>query len=342
MKAAVMRGVKDLRLEQLPEPEPGEGEALVKIKVAGVCGTDVHMWGGTNFEGIFPFVPGHEWVGEVVELGSGVRSLAAGDRVTGECFVPCHVCAVCKNGGAPAFCQNRYYYGFEQKANGGMAELHVSPEERLHKIPKELTDDEAALVEPVSVAYHAIWGRGGGIAPHDRVGIFGAGPIGLFAMQAAKVAGAKVIVVEPQPYRQKMARAMGADKIVDPSKEDSVAYLMDLTEGLGFTLIVECSGSIAGIASTVDVIAVDGRIVLTGQSMGLKIPIELGKTIWKHAHVIGSCGSPNFFPQTITYMSRRLADVAKIITHRFPLDKVQAAFELGHKGTESGKILLDI
>lgn len=342
MKAAVLRGIKDLRLEEIPDPEPGHGEVLVRISVAGVCGTDVHMWSGTNFEGTFPFVPGHEWVGEVVKLGAGVRSLAVGDRVTGECFIPCRVCPVCKSGCAPAFCPDHDYYGFEWKANGGMAELHVSPEERLHKIPDALSDEEAALIEPVSVAYHSIWGRGDGVAPHDRVAIFGAGPIGLFAMQVAKVSGAQVVVVEPQAYRQEMARNMGADEIVDPTRQDFADRAMKLTGGLGFTLIVECSGSKAGIASTVDLVAADGRIVLTGQSMGVKIPIELGKTIWKHAHVIGSCGSPGFFPMTITFLSKHLVDVARIITHRFALDDVQEAFELGNKGTKSGKILLQI
>jgi L-iditol 2-dehydrogenase len=342
MKAAVLRGVNDLRLEELPVTQPKAGQVLVKISVAGVCGTDVHMWAGTNFEGTFPFVPGHEWVGRVVEPGPDIRSLQVGDRVTGECFIPCRVCDVCKSGGAPAFCLDHEYYGFQWQANGGMAEYHVSPEERLHKIPGSMSDDEAALVEPVSVAYHAIWGRGGGVAPHDRVGIIGAGPIGLLTAQIAKVAGAQVVVVEPAPYRQKMAKEMAADLVVDPFVDDWKDAVMDQTSGLGFTRIIECSGSKAGIASTVDLIAPDGNIVLTGQSMGLEIPIELGKTIWKHAKVIGSCGSPGFFPQTITYISRGLVDVTKIVTHRFPLDEVHAAFEMGNKGTESGKILLDI
>ena len=342
MKAAVLHGVNDLRVENLPDPKPAPGQVLVKITVSGICGTDVHMWAGTNFEGTFPFVPGHEWVGEVVELGAHVRSLVVGDRVTGECFVPCHVCAVCKSGGAPAFCRDHGYYGFQPQAAGGMAELHISPEGRLHKIPPELTDDEAALVEPVSVAYHSIWGRGGGVAPHDRVGVFGGGPIGLLAVQIAKACGALAIVVEPQTYRQQMASEVGADEVVDPEKDGWLERIMDMTDGLGLTLIVECSGTAAGIASTVDAVAVAGRIVLTGQSMGLKIPIELGKTIWKHAQVVGSCGSPNFFPQTIVFLTRRLADVRKIITHRFALPDVQEAFALGNTGTESGKVVLDI
>jgi threonine dehydrogenase-like Zn-dependent dehydrogenase len=146
-----------------------------------------------------------------------------------------------------------------------MAEYHVSPARRLHKIPANMSDEEGALVEPVSVAYHSIWGRGGGVASHDIVAVLGAGPIGLFAIQVAKVAGARVIAVEPIPSRQKMAREIGGtDDIVDPSKTDFLRQMMDLTSGLGCSLIIECSGNKEGIASTVNVAAVHGRIILTG------------------------------------------------------------------------------
>ena len=122
MRAAVLHGVKDLRLEEVPDPKPKPDEALVKINLAGVCGTDVHMWAGTNFEGQFPFIPGHEWVGEVIEVGARIRSLKVGDRVTGECFIPCHTCSVCRNGGEAMFCPNHRYYGFEPDCAGGLAE----------------------------------------------------------------------------------------------------------------------------------------------------------------------------------------------------------------------------
>jgi L-iditol 2-dehydrogenase len=341
MKASVLYGVNDLRLEEIPVPKPKPDEVLVKISVAGVCGTDVHMWSGTNFEGTFPFVPGHEWVGEVVEAGPLVKILKVGDRVTGECFIPCHSCTVCRNGGISAFCPNHRYYGFQPEYSGGFAEYHVSPEERLPKIPDTMSNDEAVLIEPISVAYHAVWGRGGGVAPHDRVGIIGAGPIGLFAMQIVQASGAQVIVVEPAEYRKKMAKGMGAEVIVDPSKENTTERIMELTEGLGLSLIIECSGSKEGITNTVEIIGIDGKIVLTGQSMGLKPPAELGQLIWKHATITGSCDSPDFTLKTLAYLSRKLNDPTKIITHRFTLDKIQEAFELGNKGTGSGKIVID-
>ena len=341
MKAALLNGVKDLRLVELPTPQPKPNEVLIKIRVSGVCGTDVHMWAGTNLEGTFPFVPGHEWVGEVVEVGSETKSLKIGDRVTGEDFIPCRVCPVCKNGGAAAFCPNHKYYGFQPDCAGALAEYHNSPEERLLKVPDCLGDDEAVLVEPISVAYHAIWGRGGGAAPHDRVGIIGAGPIGLFAMQIAQASGAQVIVVEPTEYRKQMASDMGAKIIVDPAKEDVTERVLELTNSLGLTLIVECSGSKDGIANTIDIIGVDGRIVLTGQAMGVKIPAEMGKMIWKHATVTGSCDSPDFTLKTFEYLSRKLNDPTKIITHRFKIDQIQEAFQLGNKGTGCGKIVVD-
>ena len=110
------------------------------------------------------------------------------------------------------------------------------------------------------------------------------------------------------PNRARMAKLMGADIVIDPSKEDTVKKIMDLTKDLGVTRIIECSGSTDGIALTVDIISVDGVIVLTGQSVGTKIPIEIGKTIWKHAKIVGSCGAPFFFQQTIDFMAKNLVD----------------------------------
>ena len=151
-----------------------------------------------------------------------------------------------------------------------------------------MDDESGALIEVVSVPYHAIWARSEGIGPHDWVAIIGAGPVGQIAIAITKVSGAQIIVVEPEPNRAGMAKTMGADIVIDPSKGDPVKKIMDLTGGLGVTRIIECSGSTGGIAMTVDIIAVNGVIVLTGQSIGTKIPIEIGKTIWKHAKIIGS------------------------------------------------------
>jgi len=340
MKAAVLRGVHDLRLEELPDPRPADDEVLIRVKAAGVCGTDVHMWEGTNTEGTFPFIPGHEWAGEVVEVGGDVKTSSVGDRVVAEVPIKCRVCPNCKDGLDPNMCPDFELYGFSWEYPGGMAEYTVSKEERLFKIPDNVSYEEAALVEPLSVAYHGVWGSGGGAAPHDRVVVFGAGPIGLFALLTCKASGAPVIVVEPQPVRAQMARDLGADVVIDPMAGHAVAQVLDHTGGRGATLVLECSGSNGALETTIDVVAKGGRIVLIGQSAGRKIPIEIGKTIFQGARIVGSSGSPYFFPKTLTFMSRRLVDLSPVITHQFPLTDVLEAFELGKKATDSAKILL--
>lgn len=340
MKAAVLRGVGDLRLEDLPDPKPAANEALIQVKAAGLCGTDVHMWEGTNQEGTFPFIPGHEWSGEVVAVGKGVRTVAIGDRVVAEVPIPCRICENCKDGMEPNMCPDFELYGFSWKNPGGMAEYTLAREERLFKIPDNVSYEEAALVEPVSVAYHGVWGSGGGAAPHDRVVVFGAGPIGLFAMLSCKASGAPVIVVEPQADRRKMAQDLGADAVLDPTEGDLVDQVLDRTAGRRATMVLECSGSNGALAATLDVIGKQGRIVLIGQSAGRKIPIEIGKAIFERTTIVGSSGSPYFFPKTLTFMSRRLVDLMPVVTHRFALSEVLDAFELGKSGTGCAKILV--
>jgi len=167
MKAVVLKGVDDLVIEDIEVNRPKGEEVLIEIDVAGLCGTDIHMWAGTNFEGTFPFIPGHEWIGHVIEIGNEVKHLNVGDRVTGDNFIPCHKCYICKTSSIPHFCTNHQGYGYTPSFPGGMAKYHWSPEERLFKIPDSIDDESGALVEVVSVAYHAIWARSEGIGPHD-------------------------------------------------------------------------------------------------------------------------------------------------------------------------------
>jgi len=190
------------------------------------------------------------------------------------------------------------------------------------------------------VAYHGIWGSGGGAAPHDRIVIFGAGPIGLFAMLCCKASGPPVIVVEPQAFRRKMARELGADAVLDPLEDNLVEQVMDLTGGRGATMVLECSGSNGALAASLDIIGKQGRLVLIGQSAGRRIPIEIGKAIFQRTTIVGSSGSPYFFPKTLTFMSRHLVDLMPVVTHRFPLSRILDAFELGRAGTDSAKILV--
>jgi L-iditol 2-dehydrogenase len=146
--------------------------------------------------------------------------------------------------------------------------------------------------------------------------------------------------VEPEPYRRQLAQDLGADVVIDPTAGDVVEQVLDHTGGRGATLILECSGSDGALEATMDIVAKEGRISLIGHSVGRKVPIEIGKSIWQGATIVGSCGSPFFFPKTLAFMSRQLVDLSKVVTHRFPLTDVLEAFELGKRASDSAKILL--
>jgi threonine dehydrogenase-like Zn-dependent dehydrogenase len=242
----------------------------------------------------------------------------------------------------PAFCTDRLEYGFMPTANGGDEEYLKVKEVALHKIPTAMTWEEGALVEPFSVSYHGIWGVGGGVDASQDVAVLGAGPIGLFALVTAKVAGARTFVVEQLENRAVIARKLGADAIIDPSRENPTKRILDLTNEHGVDLVVEASGSDEAIAATVDMAKRNGRVVYIGHSIGRKIPVEIGKILWKGVTLVGKAGSPYFFPRTIDFMSRarNTVDLASIITHRFPLEKAVEAFELASERSRSVKILI--
>jgi L-iditol 2-dehydrogenase len=342
MKAAVFRGVGDLRLEEVPDPRPNDDQVLVKIFACGVCGTDVDMYGGTNEEGTFPFIGGHEWVGEVIEVGKNVFSLSKGDRVVGETFIPCHRCRNCQDGMHPLMCERPEYFAFEWDHPGGFCEYHVSVPDRLVKVPDNLTNEEAVMSEPVSIALHGLWGAGRSVAPYDRVCVIGGGPIGLLGAQIAKSAGAKVMLVEPIPFRRQMAKDLGVDATIDPKSKDLVDQVMQLTDGRGANIVLEASGSDAGTTATIDVLSPEGTVVLVGHTVGHTVPVEVGRLIWKNAKMVGSLGAPFFLPKTLEYMSCHLFDLTACVTHRFPLDDITKAIELGSNKEKSAKIVIGI
>ena len=266
MKAAILRDVNDMRVEEIPAPEPAADEVLVRVAACGVCATDVNMWRGTNLEGTFPFVPGHEWAGEIVETGSEITNFAVGDRVVGEVAETCGVCANCKGGLPPVSCLNVRYYGFSWQTPGGMADYCTAKEPRLHKIPDNLSYEEAALVEPVSIGYHGVWETAGGVLPHDRVVIFGGGPIGMLTLltcKAAGRAGGYGRAASPSPRHGAGAGARTLPSILwRAALEEHVSWLSRRASGA--SLVVECSGNEAARASTLDVVGFRGRIVIIG------------------------------------------------------------------------------
>lgn len=347
-KSLYMEGPKKLRLKDVQLPDKIEGDrVIIKVKAAGICGSDVECYLGHSKEGRYDlgaYVPGHEWAGEVVDVGIGVIDIKKGDKVVSDVCFACGVCENCKDGLNPCYCLNMRETGFMPDAPGGMGEYMVMEERLLHKLSNDITFEEGALVEPFSVAYHGIWGDGGWVDASDFVVVFGAGPIGLFASVVAKVSGAAVFVVDPIGFRRNMAlEKIGVDGVIDPTAQDVVDAVMDKTGGRGASLVVECSGNDSAIAATVEVARQGGRINFIGHSVGRKVQIEIGLSIWKGLHLAGKCAAPFFFPRTIKFMTqaKKIIDYAKIVTHKYPLSKYQEAFDMAVENKdEAVKILL--
>ncbi|MBN1834637.1 MAG: alcohol dehydrogenase catalytic domain-containing protein [Spirochaetales bacterium] len=347
-KIAFMHGAHDLRVEEVEVPRLKPNQVLIKTGACGICGSDVECFEGRSAEGrydIGPYTPGHEWGGQIVELGSGVKGeLKVGDKVAGDCVMACGVCRNCKDGLMPSACLNMREIGFRPDSPGGMGEYMVVEEQYVHAVPADWTFEDAAWVETFSIGYFGIWGNNGFIDASDRALIFGAGPVGLSATMVAKTSGARVIMADPIESRRKRSLKYGADEAVDPTRADLVERVMDLTGGEGASVCVEASGNDRAIASLFDVAAHSARVRLIGHSIGRKVPVEIGKTIWKTLSITGSGGTKNFSQRTIRFMSaiRDRFDFAALNTHRFPFSDLHKAFDVAvHNKEEALKVMLN-
>ena len=256
MKAAVYQGSQQLIIEDIPIPEPGPGEILVKVGYSAICGTDVHAF-------LYDIAPpgavmGHEFSGSVVAIGSGVNRWKIGDRLVG-------------GGGdpppgmeAPLRRQQQYNYrleGFADDRKRGYAEYTILTEWAPSPIPENVTDLQATLVEPCAVVVRAV--RLSRMMLGDTVAVLGAGPIGLLCMQAARAAGArKVIVSEPSEARRNVALSLGADAVVDPTKEDPVEAIISLTDDSGPHVVYECAAAKPTLQTAFDVVRKQGNVML--------------------------------------------------------------------------------
>ena len=232
-------------------------------------------------------------------------------------------------------------YGFQPNSPGAFAEFVVRKEANLHKIPDSMDYETASLVEPISVAFHAVWQIARGIKPTDTVLIFGAGPIGLFALIIAKSSSAKVVNIDPIKKRRDLAHELGADEVLDPSSGNQVQEILKLTGGVGGNIAFETSGSDIAREVLPDVVDCGGQIILIGISKPKKIPFELEKLISKGLVMKGAEGSPLMFPQTIKFLDEHEDSFTKVISHRLPLSRAMDAFRLADDRDNAEKILLN-
>jgi len=264
MQVGLVTGKRQIQLLEMPDPEPSPGRAVVDISYCGICGTDVHAYlSGAPYN---PAICGHEWVGVVDKLGADVSGLKEGDRVAIGAATACGHCGACRRGDT-THCETVFAgvtgMGPAAAAHGGFARSISFEASRLYQVPAALSDEQAGLLEPATVAVHAL--RRTPIKLGDAVAVIGAGPIGLLVMQAARLSGAgRLILVEPEALRRELGSQLGADLTIDPNSTDALAQLNDFLGAAGADVVFECAGVPATIQKAVDLVRRGGVVSLVG------------------------------------------------------------------------------
>ncbi len=339
---AVVRYAKEpgaLELRDVPSPKPGPGEVLMAVEAAGVCGSDLEAFHAEAYYPV-PVIPGHEFSGTVVEVGEGVRGFGPGDRVVSETHAyVCGRCAMCRSGHYN-ICPERRGFGF--LANGAFAELVVTPERCLHRVPDNLDLTEAAMTEPVCVTYNALV-RKSRIAPGDVVVVIGAGPIGLMAVQVARVCGATDIVLaglEVDDLRLKVGLEVGATRAVNVEQESLEEVVRRLGDGLGADLVVDAAGPPAAVAQAMDVVRQNGQITKIAWE---REPLNhsLDPLVRKAASIQGTFSHTwETWERSLRLMAAGQIRLAPMVTHRFPLEEWREAYRTVDDRTATKAVLL--
>jgi threonine dehydrogenase-like Zn-dependent dehydrogenase len=325
MRAVVSTGPGRLELVDVPEPVAATGEVVVAVGAVGLCGTDLHMAAGERPGWGFPVRLGHEIGGTVLEGAAGVP---AGAVVAVDPYVPCDTCRVCRRGQWEV-CPSFRAHGVALP--GGLTERMAVPVGRLHRVDGDV--EAAAMVEPVAVAAMAL--HRAGVAAGDRVVVLGAGPIGLALVIAATDAGVDVLVSEPLPARREVAAALGGRVT---GTEGLAAVVADWTDGHGAEAVLEASGSRSARDGAPGLVAPGGRLVLVGVGDG-DLAVPVARVQQEGVQVTGA--RAGLFREAVAILGRRRADVLRLVSHRFPLAAVGAAFQQARDHPEdTGKVLV--
>ena len=336
MRAVILAGPNDFKAGQIETPRIGEGELLLQIKKAAICGTDIRILEGKKTKDVrYPSVIGHEMCGVIKEVGKKVQGFAVGEKVAIANVIPCHSCKSCLTGRENA-CLNRKALGYE--FDGAFAEYVLIPEIALEsgnvvKLPEHVSFAEGALIEPLACCIRGLHNAGTGI--NDIVLIVGAGPIGLMHLQLSKIAGArKVIVSEPILSRRAKATKLGADLVVDPTTENLQQIVMRETDGLGVDVIVVAIGVPQIVNSTIKLCRKGGTVNLfagfagTGECM-----IEVNTIHYGEINVNGStaCKRQDYLDAAQMVIDRKV-NLEELVTHTFKIEEFQQAYEMAKSG----------
>jgi L-iditol 2-dehydrogenase len=329
MQALVVLEPSRMEIREVPVPVPGLNEVLARVRAVSICGTDAHLIHG-DYPGFwppsFPFIPGHEWAGEIVGLGPGAERFGwkEGDRVAGTSHDACGVCRECVEG-RYNLCENYGREGLHRQyghnVQGADATYVVHGVKCIFRLPESLGFEEGALIDPASIALHVA--NRGNISPGDTVAITGAGAIGLLAGDAARSRGAGRVIVVGRGHRLAKAAALGFE-VVDTAAGDPVGAVRRLTDGLGADVVLECAGVPATVEWGLEMLRRGGRCAAVGiPTMGVEIAMQ--KLVLDELELVGSRASAGEMRRVMPHVEQGRMRVREMITHRFPLAEYATA-----------------
>jgi threonine dehydrogenase-like Zn-dependent dehydrogenase len=337
MKAAVFHGPNDTRVAEVERPKLIKTGIIVRVRACGICGSDLHFYklGGKRMHP--GTIMGHEFCGDVVEVGDDVKDIKIGDRVGAISFQPCFACPTCKSG-LYELCPKQGAGGID--IPGAYAEYTSVPLAVLNKTVYRLADsttyEEGALFEPLGVGYLAA--ARANPSPTDTVAIFGAGIIGLSCVLALKARGvARIIVSEMSELRLRAARDLGADILINAGQEDVAARIAEITGGMGLDIALECTGVRKPFFTALKTLRMDSRLVLVGvftEAFEFN-PVTVTD---KWLTITGFVGGD--YPASIAAVNGRIIDFNRLVTHTFPLDKINEAFAVQARADASIKVVV--
>ncbi len=344
MKAIRFMEPYKIEVSEVAKPVPGPNDILVKIMAVGVCATDLELLSGEmphikNGFTKFPLIPGHEWTGVIEAVGEFVKGFTVGERVTGDVSIGCGCCQTCREGHYN-LCPNRVVIGSYRNKDGAFAEYLTIPYRHVYKLPDNIGFEDGALIEPAATAYYGV--KRANVKFGDTVAVIGDGPIGLLAVQCAKLSGAsKVISVGSWDEKLEIAKQTGADVVYNYKRNDVVEVIRNETGGVGVDKIIETSGNNIAFNQAIQAIRPQGRIALLSFYSGTEMPAIINTVITKDAELCGVLASPNCFKPIISMISSGKLNVKPLITHRFPLEKFEDVVKLMEEKKECRiKILL--
>ena len=326
MKALLLSQYRRLELIDLAVPEPARDEVLIRVAACGICGSDVHGYDGASGRRIPPIVMGHEAAGTIAAVGEGVSGVSQGDRVTFDSTVYCGECPPCLRGEIN-LCDRRQVLGVscgDYRRAGAFADFVVVPARIVHRLPDNLSFAEAAMLEAVAVALHAV--SLVPVAPGAAALVVGAGTIGLLLQQALRVAGcSRVYVADVDPTRLRLSRDLGSTVALSAAS-DLTAQILQLTNGAGVDIAVEAVGKTETVNTAIDCVRKGGSVILVG-NISPEVALPLQKVVTRQIRLQGSCASAGEYPKAIELLSSGAIRVKPLITAIAPLEEGPQWFE---------------